>query len=503
MMLRIGTPLRGACLGMLLAQLTTGSLQAQTPAQPPAAARSDEPIEGLEVQPGGLTAEQVAQRALAASPSVREKRAQLRAAQAKITQTTIEFFPKLSLRASYTRVSPTESNFGGGALVGTGNAGLLHVGPCPDPGTGDCVLDSAELPAFASKFDIQTFENNYALTASVSIPLSDYVLRLADAAAASSASREAASLALQAEQRRVQTDTRVLYYQWLRAQAQIFIARRAVERTRGRLEDARAALAVGRLSNADVLRFEAQVAKTDLALVQVDALRALTEAQLAIVMQDSVGTHYNVGQAVPSASAEPNVAAANTAQLLSEALGARLELKAVDATTSALDHAQDATAATAWPRVSAVGEATYANPNPRYFPPVQRWKTTWSVGVAATFSADDPFLSHARASEIGANVEAARAQRRTLESAITSEVVSAQLQVVKSQAAITALQTALRAAEESYRVTSELFRVGRATPTDVIDAESDLFGAKAQLTDARIEAVIAGLQLRHALGREP
>ena len=113
---------------------------------------------------------------------------------------------------------------------------------------------------------------------------------------------------------------------------------------------------------------------------------------------------------------------------------------------------------------------------------------------------DDPFATDARERTQRQRRIGPRAPRPR--SAIATEVVRAGLDVVKSQAAISALQTALRAAEESYRVTSELFQVGRATPTDVIDAESDLFGAKAQLADARIGSVIAMLQYTHALGRD-
>lgn len=486
----------------LLLASAVPAAHAQSPGVAPVAPPADDHvIEGLQVQPGGLTAAQTAQRALAASSSVREKQAQLEAARARIAQTTIDFFPKLSLRASYTRLSPSATSLGGGALVGARTPGVLQVAACDAP-SGFCPVDAAGDPIVATQFDIEFIEDNYAVAANLTIPLSDYVLRVASAAAAASSSKEAANFALQAERRKVQTDAQVLYYQWLRAQAQIFIARRAVERTRGRLEDARAALSVGRLSNADVLRFEAQSARAELALTQVDSLRLLTEAQLAIITEDRSGAVYTVGQSVPDLGATAPVDRAQVKVLLAEANANRLELKALDATIRSLDHGRDAVEAGAWPRISAVGEATYANPNPRYFPPVRDWKTTWSVGVAATFSADDPFMSAARSRELGATLESAQAQRRALEAAITNEVVTAQLQVTKSQAAIGALQTALRAAEESYRVTSELFRVGRATPSDVIDAESELFGAKAQLADARIESVIARLQLDQALGRE-
>ena len=62
-------------------------------------------LEGLEAEPGGLTSKEVARRALAVSPTVKEKRAQVTAANEKINQTMISFFPKLAVSAGYTRLS--------------------------------------------------------------------------------------------------------------------------------------------------------------------------------------------------------------------------------------------------------------------------------------------------------------------------------------------------------------------------------------------------------------
>src|ERR1043165_8811966 len=58
-------------------------------------------FEGLEPEAGGPTSDEVARRALAASASVKEKRAQLDAANEKITETTFQFFPRTTLLASY------------------------------------------------------------------------------------------------------------------------------------------------------------------------------------------------------------------------------------------------------------------------------------------------------------------------------------------------------------------------------------------------------------------
>ena len=473
--------------------LALGTLPSLGLAQAPA-------IEGVTVKPGGLTVEETTRRALAASSSTAEKLADLQAANARITQTTVQFVPKLSVRASAVALSPVSNAFGQGAMLGASSPGQVSVGDCPD-GTPGCVLDSMGNPVGAAAFDIKQMEHSYTLSAGLSVPLSDYLLRLSDASDGADASREAARLALTAAERKVVADTRVLYYNWLRAHAQVFLATKAVERTHARLNDARAAAEVGRLANADVLRIEALVANAEAAAYQAEALRRMIGAQLAIVMRDPKGGDYVVGSGVPADSGVA-VDPAGDRNWVAEALSSRLELKAIDAATDALDHGRDAVDAGKWPRLDAVGDVTYANPNPRYFPPQDEFNATWSVGLVASYAFDAPFDAMAKADELSANVAANRARRAGMEGAIVNEVVTAHMEGVRARTSLIAAETSVRASEEGYRVVTDRFQVGRATTSDVVDAESELLAAKLAITNARIDLAIAAIKLDYALGRK-
>jgi outer membrane protein TolC len=465
----------------------------------PQASRAQE-IEGLTVQPGGLTIEDATRRALAASSSLGEKLAELDAANARITQTTVQFVPKLGLRASAMYLSPTSNAFGSGALLGAQNAGQIQVGDCPD-GTPGCVLDSMGQPVGAAAMDIEQFSHSYTLGAQLSVLLSDYLLRLSDAADGAESSRKAAKLAVAAVERKVIADTRVLYYNWLRAHAQVFLASKAVERTHARLNDARAAAEVGRLANADVMRIEALVANAEAAAFQTEAMRRTLGAQLAIVMRDQNAPDYAVGSGVPADSGVARDPAGDRGWV-AEAMQNRLELKAIDAATDALEHGRDAVASGAWPRLDAVGDVTYANPNQRFFPPQDEFNATWSVGVVASYSFDAPFGASAQSDELAANAAANRARRSGLEGAIVNEVVTAHLDGVRARTSLVAAETSVRAAEEGYRVVTDRFQVGSATTSDVVDAESDLLAAKLAITNARIDLTIAAIKLDYALGRK-
>ena len=61
-------------------------------------------------KPGGLTANEVAARAIATSDTIAAKNAELRAAAAAVDSAMYQFYPKVTLKASYTRMNPVSAN---------------------------------------------------------------------------------------------------------------------------------------------------------------------------------------------------------------------------------------------------------------------------------------------------------------------------------------------------------------------------------------------------------
>lgn len=66
------------------------------------------------VQPGGLTANEVALRAVATSDTIAAKNAELKAAAQAVDTTRFQFLPRLGLKASYARLSPATAQLGSG-----------------------------------------------------------------------------------------------------------------------------------------------------------------------------------------------------------------------------------------------------------------------------------------------------------------------------------------------------------------------------------------------------
>ena len=102
-----------------------------------------------------------------------------------------------------------------------------------------CRASTRREPRRGQRSAITYPNNNYALNANVTIPVSDFLFRLEDANAVAARNRDSANYALEAERLKVRADARVLYFNWLRTHGQVSIAEQAVQQTQARLRKPR------------------------------------------------------------------------------------------------------------------------------------------------------------------------------------------------------------------------------------------------------------------------
>ncbi len=414
---------------------------------------------------GGLSADQVARRAAATSYRAAAQGQALAAAEARLDQALVAYFPKLTVTASYTRLSPiTPPTFG---LTGY---------------TFPVILD------------------NYLLQASLVVPLTDYVLRLSQSYAAASHSTKASELDQKAARLSSALDGRVAYYTWVRATAQVTVAERNLQVTRAHLVDARNGFQVGTASKADVLSAEAQVASAELVVVQERNAAKAAEDRIRIAMHEGSARPFAMGEALTvdeAGAVEDDLGA-----LRAEALDHRLDIRALDETAWSLREQSHAAAGALYPRVDGFGDVAYANPNSRIIPQEEKFRATWAVGVRLTWSPNDAFTANGAASEARARASQTEMQKAVLMDSVKTEVMQAWQALSQARFAVQTTSRSLAAAEESYRVRRELFRNGRATSVELQDSEVALFRASLESVNARANLKIAQARLRHAIGRD-
>lgn len=444
----------------------------------------------------GLTADEVARRAVKSSSQIAAKRQSIESAEASVDQAKAGFYPSLTLSARYTRLSDIE----------TPSLGTVVVSPNPNPhqvdlGDPNATPPVAAEPLFATPLSFPSLLNQYVLQAQLTVPLSDYLLRTSRAISGANRVKNASEIEERATRLSVARDARVSYYQWIRAQGMSFIGAQSVEQAKGHLSDANNAFQAGLISKADVLRAQTGVKSAELFFQRANSAVQLATTRLRVLMKDDAGKRYDVGENI-LAPVAPLPGTASEEAAFREASLQRLELKVLAENEQALRDQAALTSAGNYPRLDAMASAQYANPNQRFFPQEDKFRGTWDAGVVLSWSPTAIFGAQAGARSLNAKAAELVAQRQALIDGLELEVSQALSAERDAQFAVTVTQQALASADEGYRVRRELFRGGRATLVEVTDSETELTRARLELVNAHVDLRIARVELAHALGRD-
>jgi outer membrane protein TolC len=471
---------------------------APTPAAPPTLP------EVLLPQPGGMTAEQAASRAIRASAQVRAASANIDAADAACTEAAFGMIPQISLSARYTRLSeitPPRLSFGSAASFCVNpQSAALYAGTTGPMGQTVCLnpRDSQPPPSTGGSagFSFPVILDQFAVRATVAVPITDIPFRLARLYEAAGRTADARRLDAEATRAQAAADGRVAFYEYLRTQAQVSLASQAVDTVRRHREDLSRFVEAGTVARVELLRVEAQVAEAERLVVMAREGAAVAEANARIRLDIRPGERIVLGEALDAAVDVPSVAQ----PLIDQAWHSRPELSSLERQISALDANLSAVRAGYFPSVVAQANVDVANPNQRFVPNTQEWNTTWDATLQVQWSLSGAIQAGATASRVAAQREAVRAQIGALAAGVELEVRGAWTNIQGARAAIEASTRQLTAAEESYRVRRERFSAGSAVSSDLTDAENDLLRARFALMNAHVDLRVALARLRRAIG---
>ncbi len=478
--------LASTCAFTFALGISAAEAQAQAPPTPPPPPTAAATIARTAGRP--LTSNEVATRAENTSAEVQTRRAEVDIAAAQLDAAFVGYFPRLTGNARYTRLSDIDPQLLG---YGVGAVGVAPNGLSP-------VMVPAGTQLVQAPLVLPVVLNNYTFQGVLAVPISDYLFRTVQNYSAAEKTRDAAEHQTRAARLKARAEGRVLYFTWARATLSRDVASQAVEQAKAHLADVKSAFDAGGASNADVMRVESQVASAEQLEARAKNLVQLLASQLRTIMHEEGEGAFAIGEDVTTDLVAPPLKPLG--DLAADAATRRPELKALAASEIALEKQMSATKSLAYPRLDAQGEVTSANPNPRYFPPQEKFNTTWSVTAQLTWTPNDIFNAGAAAKGLDAKRSLVEAQRRGLIDALRNEVAQA---IEATENASSAQRTSVRsqsAAEESYRVRRSLFLNGRSTSVELTDAEIELTRARLDVIGARIEARIASIRYRHAMG---
>ena len=432
------------------------------------------PEDLLKAHPGGITAEQVGQRAVETSFAAKQSLETLHAAQARVDAAWASFLPRLSGSARYTRLSSFT--------------------------VPDINLGTPAAPYIVKGSDIYPlFLNNTTLQATLTVPISDYFLRINQQYTSATQSADAARFDLGASRATTLSNAKVAYYTWMQMRGAVIVAVEALNDQRIHLNDAKNQFTVGNASKADVLRAETNVASAELAVVTAENQADLAETQMRIALHAPPERRLVPGEGLDG---NPAPFQGSLRALVDEGMAARFEVKSILKNAEAARKTASVQKANRYPVVSAFGDAIYADPNARLFPAQQKFFPTWDLGLQATWAPNDILTANGNAADYDARAAALEAQAQVTREGIEVEITQSWQGLKQAEFALGSTARELASAEEAYRVARELFNNGRGTSTTLTDAERDLAGARIDALNARVNARIAHVKLEHAVGRD-
>ena len=251
----------------------------------------------------------------------------------------------------------------------------------------------------------------------------------------------------------------------------------------------------GMATDADVLSLVVHVADLEQRAIQAQSDATAARAELNRLMGAPIDAPLQLVE--PAAAVDPAAAGGDVAALFAEADAARPELKRAALAEELADRGRREARAALIPQVAA--QAAFDVSGTRF----NDRASSWIVGgeLRWTFSTGGGELAGLNAA--AAAIARARADADAARAAVHVEVVTALGRLQAAAARETAGRAAVEQARESQRIIRNRFDQGVAPVNDVLRASTALLDAEANRVSALVDALVAGADLRRAVGRTP
>jgi outer membrane protein len=438
---------------MLLAALAaTAVAQPAAPTLPPGPppAGATAPATGPEV----LTLERAIEIAMNQQPSLRQSRAQLEAAHARVDQARVIRRPTVDLSASLSTGSTSQFT------AATGRAG----------------------PEFFSHSE------STGLGAQASWRIYDFGLTDANITAAER-SAEASQAALGTSVLDIRNSVELAYFAAVANRRLVQVAEATVRSEDLHLEQARRFVAAGAKDPIEVAQAQSRDANAKSALAQARS----NEASALANLRSAIGWIDPANSPIVSASWPAPLAAdpPDLATLVDAARKHRPELVQLDKLLLAADASVAAAEAERRPVLSASASTQWSPGSDNWSP-----EPSWTAGLALSWSLFDGGRSAADARVARANLASAAAQRDAQLVSLTSQLDLSRAQIVANRANVAASTEAVASARAQLRLAEARYAQGLGSQIELADAQTAITTSEGNLVQAEYQLAVAWAQLR-------
>jgi outer membrane protein TolC len=287
---------------------------------------------------------------------------------------------------------------------------------------------------------------------------------------------------------------RVGYFNILRADKFLDVAKQAVKQFEAQLEVTKAFFDVGIIPKNDVLQAEVRLANARQALVRVENDLATAKASFNILLRREINTPLEVVDILAYKPFPMGFEAS-----LEEALRLRPEVKAAQINIDQTKENVKVARSGYFPTVNLLGNYNRSSEELGLNGDLKFER--WTIQALATFTLWNWGNTSFKVGESKVKVTQAEDSKTQLIDSITLEVKNDYLNMKGAEKNLSVAEKSIEQAEENLRMNEERYKYQVATQTDVLDAVTLLAQARVNYYGALSEFNVAKAQLERSMGR--
>ncbi len=310
------------------------------------------------------------------------------------------------------------------------------------------------------------------------------------------AAEENALSAARLERQQVVLLVHQAYYELLRSERNLEVARSDLEYNQGLLDQVQTLFELGRIARVDVLRQESAVASAEQRLITAENGVATGRAELNYLIGREPTRPVEV---VDDLAYTPEAVRLDNALTLAGQAHPGLHQAALGVASA--QAGLEATKASRWPTMNASGNYSWRGTSYRDISDAFTRDYTWSVGVSFYLPVFDGLRTRYGIEQAEINLQGARRDREAVELQVSRDVHRAVLDLREAEQVLASAQRAVELAGEAVRLAEERLNLGAGTLLELNASQLDLINASYGSVQALFSLKIARAALDFAMGR--
>ena len=263
-----------------------------------------------------------------------------------------------------------------------------------------------------------------------------------------------------------------------------------------RIRETEAAARNGLATKNDVLRWKIQMSNLDLSEIDIRNNIDIAEYNFKLML----GIENNVTIVPDSNDVFAGVDAKTFPDYLSIAMEKRNDLAAAELRSKTSYNVLKVAQNSYLPRVAVNGEFLDARPNPRYIPPVDEFRSTWSAGVSLTWDLVSLYSNRHNVDEARSLYLQSTETHSMISDVVKTEIHTDYISLTEAIQKAEVMKTNVEQAAENYRLTNSLYKNSLVVLSDLLDADSRYLSSQINYLYAKADIQIAYYSLLKSAG---